>query len=353
MNMLKDFKPDYRRLVRAARNEITEGLPLYEHHINLKVIGSILSKDLEHMYESREPGQLEELFSLIAQFHIDYGYDCYSFEGCFTELVQNGKGLTGQAGPIIRSMDDFRTFPWDRVIDDYFERFNPYFESIKVTLPEGMKIVGGVGNGLFETIQDFVPFTDLAYLEIDDPELFAELWMKVGDTLYRIWERFLASYSDILAIGRFGDDLGFKSAPLLNPNTIREYIIPQYKRIVALVQSKGIPFLLHRCGCIFDVMDDIIKMTGIDAKHSNEDAIAPFSHWVDEYGDRIGNFGGFDMDVICRESPENIRTYVHDIVVPLQGRRGLAFGSGNQIADYVPPENFQAMVEEFRLIRGF
>lgn len=237
--MLKDFKPDYRRLVRAARNEKTEGLPLYEHHINLKVIGSILSRDLEHMYESREKGQLEDMFSLIAQFHIDYGYDCYSFEGCFTELVQNGKGLTGQAGPIISSMDDFKTFPWDQVIGDYFERFTPYFDAIKLTLPEGMKIVGGVGNGIFETIQDFVPFTDLAYLEIDDPELFAELWMKVGDNLYRIWERFLFSYSDILAIGRFGDDLGFKSAPLLNPQTIREHIIPQYKKNYISCSVKG------------------------------------------------------------------------------------------------------------------
>ncbi|QEN08367.1 hypothetical protein EXM22_10345 [Oceanispirochaeta crateris] len=351
--MLKDFKPDYTRLVQAARNEQTEGIPLYEHHINLKVIASILSRDLGQMYNSQDSGKLEEMFGLIAQFHIDHGYDCYSFEGCLTELVQGGKGLTGQAGSIINNMNDFREYPWDQIVDDYFKHFDIYFKAIRATLPEGMKIVGGVGNGIFESIQDFVPFTNLAYLEIDDPELFATLWMKVGETLYTIWDRFLSSYSDILAIGRFGDDLGFKSAPLLNPQTIKEHILPQYKNIVSLVQSRGIPFLLHSCGCIFDVMDDIIQITGIDAKHSNEDAIAPFSRWVDEYGDKIGNFGGFDMDVICRESPENIRKYVHDIVVPLLGKKGLAFGSGNQIANYVPPENFQAMVEEVRLIRGF
>ncbi len=28
-------------------------------------------------------------------------------------------------------------------------------------------------------------------------------------------------------------------------------------------------FLLHSCGCIFEVMEDILA-TGIDAKHSNE-----------------------------------------------------------------------------------
>jgi len=347
------FKPDYNRIVKAARNEKTDGLPLYEHCINNKVIGEILHKDLDSMYESRDPQLLRELFSLTAQFHIDHGYDTYSFEGCFTELVQGGKGLIGQAGSIINNSDDLKNFSWDKIVDDYFEKFGIYFDAIRATLPEGMKIVGGVGNGIFETIQDFVPYTDLAYLEIDEPELFEALWNKVGETLYIIWDRFLNSYSDILAVGRFGDDLGFKSAPLLKPEIINKNILPQYKKIVSLAQSYGIPFLLHTCGCIFDVMDELIEQSGINAKHSNEDSISPFSRWVDEYGDRIGNFGGFDMDFICRQSPESIRKYVRDIVVPLKDKKGLAFGSGNQIADYVPVENFQAMVDEFRIIRGF
>jgi uroporphyrinogen decarboxylase len=46
-------------------------------------------------------------------------------------------------------------------------------------------------------------------------------------------------------------------------------------------------------------MDDIIEVAKIDAKHSNEDDIAPFSEWVDRYGDRIGNFGGVEMFACC------------------------------------------------------
>ena len=36
-------------------------------------------------------------------------------------------------------------------------------------------------------------------------------------------------------------------------------------------------------------MEDLITDVGIDAKHSNEDQIAPFPEWVRRYGDRIGN----------------------------------------------------------------
>ena len=350
--MAKKFSPDYTRIIDAARNKKTAGIPLYEHDINRAVIGAILGKDLNTMYESRDPKILDELFKDIAEFHINHGYDTYSFEGCFTEIVQGGLGLIGQAESVIRSREEFDAYPWRSLTDKYFQRFGIYFDAIRRTLPEGMKIVGGVGNGIFETIQDFVPFTDLAYLEMDEPELFENLWIKVGEALNITWDHFLDEYSDILAVGRFGDDLGFKSAPLLNPKTIIKHILPQYKRIVNKVKSRNIPFLLHSCGNIFDVMENIIE-TGIDAKHSNEDTIAPFSKWVKDYGDKIGNFGGLDMDVICRSREEDLRKYIRRNIGPLIDSKGIAIGSGNQIADYVPPENFQIMVDEVRKIRGF
>lgn len=350
--MTKKFSPDYTRILSAARNKKTDGIPLYEHDINRTVIGAILGQDLHAMYECRDPKILKKLFKIIAEFHIDHGYDTYSFEGCFTEIVQGGRGLIGQAGSIIHNRDEFENYPWETLTDRYFQRFGIYFDAIRKTLPVGMRIVGGVGNGIFETIQDFVPFTELAYLEMDEPKLFEDLWIRVGDILNGIWDRFLDEYRDILAVGRFGDDLGFKSAPLLNPKTITKHILPEYKKIVTKVKSRNVPFLLHSCGNIFAVMEEIIG-TGIDAKHSNEDVIAPFGRWVEDYGDRIGNFGGLDMDVICRSEEDYLRHYIRKNVEPLMDYNGIAIGSGNQIADYVPPENFQIMVDEVRGIRGF
>lgn len=64
-------------------------------------------------------------------------------------------------------------------------------------------------------------------------------------------------------------------------------------------------------------MDEIIETTGIDAKHSNEDAIAPFSKGVEDYGQRIGNLGGLDMDVICRSTENVLRKYIRKNIEPL------------------------------------
>ena len=350
--MKEKFKPDYRRIQNAALNRNTE-VPLYEHNISSRVIGEILNRDMASLFKAGDRSSLKEFFTLYADFHIGRGYDTYSFEGCITELIQQGQGLMGQAESLIRTRSDFDNYPWNELPARYFNRFEPMFEAIAETLPQGMKIVGGVGNGLFETMQDFVPFTELCYLEADNPELYSLLWKKIGGVFMKIWKQLLDKHADIFAVCRFGDDLGFKASTLLHPGTIRKHILPEYKNVIQLIHSYNRPFLLHSCGAIFDVMDDLIEISGIDAKHSNEDAIAPMTEWIELYGKRIGNFGGIDMDVLCRENETGIRYYVAERFNELKRFPGTAIGSGNQIADYVPPANFQAMVETVRNLRGF
>ena len=38
----------------------------------------------------------------------------------------------------------------------------------------------------------------------------------------------------------------------------------------------------------------------------NEDEIAPFDEWIRRYNDRIGLFGGIDVDMLCQNSYDEI-----------------------------------------------
>jgi uroporphyrinogen decarboxylase len=180
-------------------------------------------------------------------------------------------------------------------------------------------------------------YENLCYIAADDPKLYADLFRRVGEVILVIWSRFVKNFRDIFSVLCFGDDLGFKSSTLLDPEDIRRHLIPPYRRIIELVHSCNIPFLLHSCGCIFSVMEDLIETAGIDAKHSNEDSIAPFSIWVERYGQRIGNFGGVDTDVLCQMSEKDIRTYVRNVIVHSTGHGGFAVnkttfsGAGGQL----------------------
>ena len=200
--------------------------------------------------------------------------------------------------------------------------------------------------------QDITGYESLCYMRYDDPELYADLFERMGRLQCEIWERFLKRYSDAYCVLRFGDDLGFNTSTLLPAPDVIKYVVPQYRRITDMVHATGRPFLLHSCGNIFSVFDALIDKGRIDAKHSNEDGIAHFSVWVEKYGDRIGNFGGIDTDVLCRQSEDYIRKYVFDCLERTRNGGGMAFGSGNSIPDYVPTAGYLAMVNAVREWRG-
>jgi uroporphyrinogen decarboxylase len=192
----------------------------------------------------------------------------------------------------------------------------------------------------------------LAYMQADDPELFADVYVRIGDIMLALWTTFLERYADVFAIARFGDDLGYKTNTLVSPQTIRTHIIPQYRRVIGLIKSAGKPFLWHSCGKIFSVMDDVIAL-GINAKHSNEDTIAPYERWIELYGERIGLLGGIDVDLLCQKTPAEITELVVE-----RGRRyrglaqGYALGSGNSIPEFVPVAGYLAMIEAAGQIRA-
>ena len=151
---------------------------------------------------------------------------------------------------------------------------------------------------------------------------------------------------------RFCDDMGIKHQPLLNPEDMRKSIIPIYRQVTDIVHQYNRPFVLHSCGNIDTVMDDLIRTGGINAKHSNEDIIAPFADIVKRYGDRIGNFGGMDVGVLTTETPETICAMTLECLKKVNGHGGIAISSGSSVPDYVPAENYLAMNEAVRDWRG-
>jgi uroporphyrinogen decarboxylase len=343
------FQPDYRHFADVMGNRRPARLPLYEHIVS----ASSMEKILDAKFAALEGGDAHdqaEYFRQHCRFFREMTYDTVSYEVCIGGTLPGHLALCGGQGPI-QSRSDFEAYPWAELPARYWHAARPRLDALVAALPPGMKAVGGVGNGVFELAESLVGLEHLPFMEVDDPDLYADLFRAIGDLMCAVWREFMARYGSAFAACRFGDDLGFKSSLLTHPTTVRHHIIPQYRRVIDIVHAGGCPFLWHSCGCIFEVMDDVIAL-GIDAKHSNEDAIAPFDRWIADYGSRIGLLGGFDMDFLCVNTPEVVYEQVLEY-----GRRfrkaaqGYALGSGNSIPDYVPTENYLAMVRAAQALR--
>ena len=64
----------------------------------------------------------------------------------------------------------------------------------------------------------------------------------------------------------------------------------------------------------------------------------------EKWGSRIAILGGIDVDFLCRAPLSAIRQRSRALLEQT-ACRGYALGSGNSIPEYVPDENYFAMIE--------
>lgn len=342
------FQPDYSNVLQVLQNQKPGRLPLYEHHIDAPFISKALGKQLVLQGNRRE--DYVAFYRELIGFWREMTFDAFDYEAAICDIFPGHGAILGGQGPI-QTREDFNRYPFDELPAIFWERYRPCLEAIREALLPGMKAYGGCGYGIFESSQDLVGFESLCVMQYDDPELFEALFKRIGDLYVTLWSRMIRDYSDIFVFFHMGDDLGYKTSTMLAPQTIRRFILPQYRRVIDLIHQSGKKFLLHSCGCIFEVMEDLIAL-GIDGKHSNEDQIAPFDRWIELYGDRIGLFGVIDVNTLCRNKYQAVYAEVLEKGTRFRNQaRGYGLGSGNSIPEYVPVEGFQAMVDAVKEIR--
>ena len=351
--MNERFTPDPKHIIDAAWNRRAERIPLYEHGIDLRIMESVLGVPVFSIFRrGSSMKEYKEYYGRSIEFYRFMGYDFVNLDQNIGSYMPGAGALLNENNGVISDRASFNEYPWKTVPRVFKDGAYPHYETFLSLMPDDMAAFGGVGNGVFECVQDLVGFIRLCYLMADDPDLCRDIFARMAETIAEIWTDFLKAFGDAYGVFRFGDDLGFKTSTMLSPRDIEELIIPGYIPVIDLIHSYGKPLVYHSCGCIFNVMDSIIAKAGINAKHSNEDTIAPISEWVSRYNDRIGIFGGIDVDKLCRCGDDELRDEVASVHRLARGANGFAFGSGNSIAHYVPWERYIKMVALFRELRG-
>jgi uroporphyrinogen decarboxylase len=244
------------------------------------------------------------------------------------------------AGPI-QSWADFERYPWPKPEEISYAGI----EYVNAVIPEGMKI-SVVLLGILENISSLMGLQPFSYALFDQPDLVAAICDKVGEIALAAAAH--AATIDNVGMFFFGDDMGYGGGTLVSPATLRKYIFPYHKRLVEIVHAAGKLVLLHSCGNLEKIMDEIIDI-GFDAKHSFEDKIMPVEEVYRRWGDRIALLGGVDMDILARGSEEQVRRRTREILEVCAAKgTGYCLGTGNTVANYIPKQNYLAMLDEGR-----
>ena len=245
-------------------------------------------------------------------------------------------------GPIT-NWAEFEAYPWPDP-DTWSTRSLEWYSE---NLPEEMCIVGSGGFAHFaEYLTWLMGYETLCYALYDQRDLVTAISQRLIVIYQRVLERILEFERVKVVWG--SDDLGFKTGTLISPADTREFVLPGHKLMAKMSHAAGHPYILHACGNLETIYEDLLRDVQIDGKHSYEDTIEDVIELKGQYGERMAILGGIDVDFLCRASEAQIRARVRRTLDACQPGGGYCLGSGNSVANYIPVDHYLAMVDEGR-----
>ncbi len=257
------------------------------------------------------------------------------------DLSRGNRSWANETRGPIASWEDYEAYPWpDPAKGDLW----PY-EYAATHLPEGMGLFVCPTSGFLEIPLDtLLGYQNLCYLLFEQPDLVEAVFQRVGEIICAMYER-LVGLPNLRGFFQ-GDDMGFKTGTLISPDHLRALVLPWHRRLAGLAHDNGLVYLLHSCGNLEAIANDLIDDVGIDARHSYEDEGNSVVDFKRRYGDRVAILGGVDVDKLARLPESELRAHVRSIIEACLPGGRFALGSGNTVCNYVPLENYFAMVEE-------
>ncbi len=157
-------------------------------------------------------------------------------------------------------------------------------------------------GSLMGHIRNWVGVENLAYVYMDDQELYREIIDTNANLAYECLKGSLEIYSGF-DFAHFWEDICFKNGPLVIPSVFDEYVGPHYRRITDLLKEYGITIVSLDCDGLIDTLIPTWFNNGVNTMFPIEvgtwDAnIAP---WREQYGKELRGVGGMNKTVFAKD----------------------------------------------------
>jgi len=354
--MLPDITPDWQGLLRCLRREGTpERVFFIELLIDDEVKEAVCRRfGLMDDVDPDDPFYLQKR-EVRVQRRLGYDYvrcgvddagitlNRRSVEDTADLRRQGGREYVDEHHGPITNWHEFYAYPWPEPQKLTTRNLEWYQEN----LPDGMCIIGSGGFAHFaEYLTWLMGYETLCYSLFDQRDLVEAISRRLVD-LYKVAVAKILEF-DRLKVIWGSDDMGYRGGTLISPDDLRQFVLPGHRAMAAASHAAGRPYLLHSCGKLDAIMDDLLDDIQIDALHSFEDTIKTVEETKEKYGHRIAVLGGIDVDFLCRADESSIRRRVRRTLETCHPGGGYCLGTGNSVANYIPLENYLTMLDEGR-----
>jgi uroporphyrinogen decarboxylase len=218
------------------------------------------------------------------------------------------------------------------------------FEKIERTIERfgnGRAIVVNL-HDVFSFPRDLMGLHNFLMSFITNPDLVRKI---VGFSVdYNLELAKLVKQRQVEIIG-IGDDLADNKGPFVSPRMFREFLYPEFKRVVRGYKELGFYVIKHSDGNLNPIMDMLVD-TGIDCI----DPIDPLGRMDigdihDRYGDRVARKGNIDcVHTLVDGTEEQVLNEVRDCIRKGSPGGGHIISSSNSLHAGINPDLYKVML---------
>ena len=339
------YKQDFDRVRITVSHKEPDIVPLGELHIDDEVIKAFLNTD--NIDNKRK-----------IDFFVNAGYDfvtAYASTGLTKQPVVSNEQRVSETDTsygsskkrdwvdenigIIKNREDFKKHPWPSIEDYNSEQLDEYHRLV----PEGMGIVSGVG-GIFECTWQMMGFENFVMTMADDFNLIEMMFERISSLFFDSFKKTVAEKKFISGMW-YSDDIAYTEGLFVSPDIIKKYSIPLMKKMGRLCKDNNLVFFYHSDGDIRQLIGDFIG-AGVDILQPIEPKAMDITELKKKYGKNISFMGNIDLGyTLTRGSVDEVEEEVKKRIKDIAPGGGYLLGSSNSVTNYVPIENFRAMVK--------
>lgn len=209
--------------------------------------------------------------------------------------------------------------------------------------------VFNIGFSLYERAWTLRGMENLLMDFVENPEFVHELLDRIAD-----WNIAMAKKAleyDIDAV-YFGDDWGQQHGLQMRPAQWREFILPRLKRMYGTVRTAGKFQMIHSCGDVDEVFDDLIG-AGLNCFNPFQPEVMDTAALMRQHNGRLSFHGGLSTQRTLPYGSREDVTRETDRLLELGKDGGYIFAPAHAVEGDVPLENMLAFIERLQAQPGY
>ncbi len=196
----------------------------------------------------------------------------------------------------------------------------------------------------YDKMQGFVGSERLLVAMAEDPDWVKDMFDTAVDLLLTACEQMMERGFEFDGAFVF-DDMGYRNGTLFSPATYRYVEFPSQKRMCDFFRSRGLPIILHSCGCVREFVPMLIEAGFTCLQPLEVKAGMDLVELKQSFGDELAFMGGIDVRAMADPDPQVIEREISTKIPVAKQGGGYIYHSDHSVPSSVSFEQYQRVME--------